>query len=91
MSRDGSSTGSLNTTNLIKHLQKQYGKGYNNFVLTTRAKTKSQTPQRTLQETVKQCQKLPPDSNKAKLITQGGSEFISLVEQSLSVVENVRF
>ncbi len=35
--------------------------------------------------------KLPPDSNKAKLITEKVTEFIVLDDQPLSVVENMRF
>ncbi|XP_065109329.1 zinc finger BED domain-containing protein 4-like [Paramisgurnus dabryanus] len=83
----------LNTTNLIKHLQKHHVKQYEEFKQTTSAKKKSvpQQQQQTLREAIEKREKLAPESNKAKLITEKVTEFIVLDDQPLSVVENVGF
>ena len=91
VSRGGSSVGNFNTTNLIKHLKKHHGKEYSEFIQATSAKKKSAPQQPTLIETIQKLEKLPPGSNKAKLITDKVAKFIVLDDQPLSVVENVGF
>ncbi len=88
VSRGGSSG---NTTNLIEHLQKHHRKEYAEFIQATSAKKKSVPQQQTLRETIQKREKLPPDSNKAKLITEKVTEFIVLDDQPFSAVENMGF
>ncbi|KAI7792535.1 putative zinc finger BED domain-containing protein 4-like [Triplophysa rosa] len=87
----GGKAGNYNTTNLIKHLHKHHLKQYEEFMQTTSAKKKSVPLQQTLQEVIQKLQKLTPESNKAKLITEKVTEFIVLDDQPLSVVENMGF
>ncbi|KAF7655808.1 hypothetical protein LDENG_00050510 [Lucifuga dentata] len=86
--RGGSSVRNFNTTNLIK--QKHHEKEYDDFLKVTTS-VKKCVPQQTLLETFQRCEKLPPDSNKAKIITEKVVEFVGLDDQPLSVVENVGF
>lgn len=62
------STGRFNTTNSIKHLQKHHGKEYEDFLQSTSAKKNSEPRQQSLQETILKLEKLPTESNKAKVI-----------------------
>ena len=91
VSRGGSAVGWFNTTNIIKHLEKHHKEQHQECLQAMAAK-KSKTPeQQTLLETIKRREKLPPDSNKAKLITEKLVQFIVLDNQPLLVVENVGF
>ncbi|XP_076828944.1 zinc finger BED domain-containing protein 4-like [Brachyhypopomus gauderio] len=91
VSRGGSRSDKFNTTNLIKHLQKHHGKEYIEFIEASNAKKKNVSHQQTLLENIQKREKLPPESNKAKLITEKIVEFVVLDDQPLSVVENVGF
>ncbi|XP_077063451.1 zinc finger BED domain-containing protein 4-like [Siphateles boraxobius] len=93
VSRGGSAVARFNTTNLIRHLEKHHAEQYEEFLQATAAK-KSKTPrvrQQTLMESIQSREKLPPCSNKAKLITEKLVQFIVLDDQPLSVTENVGF
>ncbi|CAI5678562.1 zinc finger BED domain-containing protein 4-like [Oreochromis niloticus] len=91
VSRGGSSLGNFNTTNMIKHLQKHHAKEYAEFSLASKAKQKSVPYQQTLLENIQRREKFPPESNRAKLITEKIVEFVVLDDQPLSVVENDGF
>lgn len=55
------------------------------------AKKKLVSHQQMLFEPIQKCDKLPPESNKAKLITEKVVDFVVLDDEALSIVENVGF
>lgn len=54
-------------------------------------RTKKVLYQQALLETIQKREKLPPESNKAKLITEKIVDFIVLDDHTLSAVENAGF
>lgn len=88
ISRGGKDRAAFNTTNMIRHLKNKHPAQYSEFAVATQTKTLSQS---TLKETLKNKEKLPADSEKAKKITAKIAEFIALDDQPLSVVANVGF
>uniref|UniRef100_A0A1A8MBN7 Zinc finger, BED domain containing 4 n=2 Tax=Nothobranchius pienaari TaxID=704102 RepID=A0A1A8MBN7_9TELE len=88
VSRGGKDRAAFNTTNLIRHLKNKHPAQYSEFTAATQIKTWSQP---TLEAMLKNKEKLPKDSDKAKNITTKIAEFIALDDQPLSVVSNVGF
>ncbi len=66
ISRGGKDKSVFHTTNMIRHVKNKHPAQYSEFTAATQAKTPSQP---TLTETLKNKEKLPEDSEKAKQIT----------------------
>lgn len=99
ISRGGAVRKSFNTTNLIGHLKSRHEAVYGDYLQADQkrkneAAKKAQTPGKTqtsIDTAFEKAKQLPPDSAKAKQITNKVMEFIALDDQPFSVVEDVGF
>ena len=88
--RGGGSTAKYNTTNLIKHIQRDHAKEYTKFLQLNKTQGAGDTraQQLTLADALQQPEKFPMESLKALARTQKDLEFIVLVAQTMTVVED---
>ncbi|CAL9685112.1 unnamed protein product [Knipowitschia caucasica] len=85
VSRGGNKKAHFNTTNLIRHLERNHAAEYDLY------KSKTAKQQQTLAEAFRRHELLPQNSDRSRKITQRVVEYIALDDQPISVVENVGF
>ena len=91
ISRGGTTSKDFNTSNLIKHLKRNHVKEHSDFVQASTKKQASTGQQQSLEGAFHRRDKYPPDSVKAKAITEKLVEFVALDDQPLSVVDKIGF
>ena len=82
--RGGKSAKAFNTTNLIRHLEKEHKEEHADF-------KEKETPKRLQQTTLDHAQPYNRDSEKARVGTKKLMEFIVLADLPFNIVENPAF
>lgn len=88
--RGGNSAKAFNTTNLIRHLEKEHKEEHADFKKRS-AEKERETPRRLQQTTLDRVQPYSRDSEKAKGGTRKLMEFIVLADLPFNIVENPAF